>query len=278
MKNLGAELQEMVRGGRAWVNGRLDAKWDNDPFGTSPRASAAEYMAIHRRALSDDSDEIRQIESKSGFAIDRKWLDDLALHTQVVKKNSPISYLHGRLLYSLVRQQLALSNLQFMTVLETGTARGYSAVCIAKAISDHDADGRIITIDVLPHLKKQYWNCIDDHEGRKSRQELLAPWSNLLNRIVFLQGDTLSLVPKVGLDRINFAFLDAQHVYKSVRAEFDSVAARQLPGDVVFFVDVTPDVFPGVVRVVDEVEEVGQYTVSRLKVSDNRAYAWATRV
>ena len=31
-------------------------------------------------------------------------------------------------------------------------------------------NGKIYTVDILPHDTKMYWNCIDDHDGMKSRK------------------------------------------------------------------------------------------------------------
>jgi len=122
-----------------------------------------------------------------------------------------------------------------------------------------------------------YWNCIDDAEGKKSRAELLAPWSDLLERIIFIQGDTRSTLPRLGLERIHFAFLDAQHIETSVLQEFSCVQALQKAGDMVVFDDVTPMVFPGVVAAVDRIEAEGDYDVVRLPASDRRSYAWSTK-
>ncbi|MER9579493.1 class I SAM-dependent methyltransferase [Mesorhizobium sp. M0189] len=213
-----------------------------------------------------------------GYTIDRQWLDELALHTQIVKKKSDLAYPHGRLLYTLMRNMLSNSGLDFTTVLETGTARGFSALCMSKAMADQGVAGRIVTLDVLPHLKRQIWNCIDDHDGPKSRAEILQPWADLTRNVLFLQGDTLDLLPKVGLDRINFAFLDAQHIESSVMQEFELVSARQKKGDMIVFDDVTSKLFPGVVRAVDRIENSGLYSVKRLVISDSRAYAWAQRI
>lgn len=134
-----------------------------------------------------------------------------------------------------------------------------------------------MTIDVLPHTKRQFWNCIDDHEGKKSRAELLQPWSGLLRKVTFLQGDTIYFARKIGYDRINFAFLDAQHTRKCVMSEFDSIAPFQQSGDIMFFDDVTPEVFPGVVEAVDTIESTGNYAVTRMQISRERGYAWAVR-
>ena len=273
-----AKAYEVLYGARAWLGKRLDARWENDPFGSSIRASREEYLQLFSEAKSQAYPEVDATEKEMGFYLNREWLDDLALHTQIVKKKeTKLAYPHGRLLYSILRREIADRGLDHVTVLETGTARGFSALCMAKALSDSGVSGAIVTIDVLPHLKPQIWNCIDDHEGRKTRADLLSPWSSLTRSVLFLQGDTLRLVERVGLPRINFAFLDAQHTRKSVLAEFNAVASRQLSGDIVFFDDVTPDLFPGVVDAVNEIELRGDYAVRRLSISAQRAYAWATR-
>lgn len=275
--SIAASFVEGVYGIRSWINDRLDARWNNDPFGTEPLASAEEYRALFQSTRVKQFPEVDEVENETGFAVDRSWLDDLAFHTQIVRKKSELAYPHGRLLYSLLREYVVRSGERFVTVLETGTARGFSALCMAKALEDAGVDGRIVTLDVLPHLRRQYWNCIDDHEHKKSRAELLQPWSALTRRILFIQGDTLMTLPRLGLDRINFAFLDAQHIASSVLKEFEVVQKRQRAGDVVFFDDVTPLTFPGVVEAVQRVEQGGQYAVRRLTISEERAYAWGQR-
>src|SRR3546814_2036832 len=84
------------------------------------------------------------------------------------------------------------------------------------------------------------WNCIDDHEGPRTRAQLLSDYPELLSRIVFLRGHSDEVIKTLGLSRINFAFLDATHTEPEVRPEFEFVSARQASGDVVVLDDVTP--------------------------------------
>jgi predicted O-methyltransferase YrrM len=129
-------------------------------------------------------------------------------------------------------------------------------------------------IDRLPHLTPIYWNCIDDLDRRKTRRELLAPWSDLTSLITFIEGDTLHQLGKIGLGRVNFAYLDAQHTKDDVLHEFNRIVPLQQPGDVVFFDDVTPEQFPGVVAAVDRIES-GDYDMRH--VGAGRGFAWAVR-
>jgi predicted O-methyltransferase YrrM len=261
---------------RAMINRWVDSRWDNH-FGKKPHASREDYLALFEEARLKQYPQIDELEAELGYAIDRLWLDELALHTQIVKKKSELAYPHGRLLYSLLRRMIAELGLDFVSILETGTARGFSAVCMAKALEDAKVDGWIVTVDVLSHQRSQIWNCIDDHDGPKSRASLLEPWSKLTRKIVFMQGDTLHLLPRIGMGRVHFAFLDNQHTAESVMQEFGIVSSMQQSGDIIVFDDVTPMVFPGVVAAVDKIETRKDYQVRRMTLSHQRAYAWAQR-
>lgn len=272
-----SNARESANGARAWVNERFDAKWNKDPLCKAPLASVEDYRALFEQARRKQDPAADGIEAETGFAVDRAWLDDLALHTQIVKKKSDLAYPHGRVLYSLLRKYIVDSGEPFITVLETGTARGFSALCMARAIADSGVQGRVVTLDVLPHLKPIYWNCIDDNDGKKSRAELLAPWSDLARMITFLQGDTLMMLPRVGLDRINFAFLDAQHIKRSVLHEYRMIKSRQQRGDIIYFDDVTPGPFDGVVAAVEQVRQENEYQVRHLALYPQRGNAWAVK-
>ncbi len=269
---LGHQAYRQLRFG---LNDRLDARWNKDPLGNAPSGTQEEFRALAKEAAARVFPEIDALEDETGFAIDRPWLDDLAAHTQIVRKKSTLGYAHGRLLYSLLRRYVARENPRYVSILETGTARGFSALCMARALDDAGVAGHIVTIDRLPHLTPIYWNCIDDLEGRKTRRELLSPWGRLLDRIIFVQGDTLDQIGKIGMNRVNFAYLDAQHLEADVRHEFAAVAQMQEHGDMAVFDDVTPEQFPGVVAAVEAIARRPDYAVHRIAAA--RGFAWATR-
>lgn len=263
---------------RAWFNEKVDTIWLTGPFGDCPQATREEYRSWYEATRAQSHPQIDKIEIEIGFAVDKNWLDELALHTQIVRKKSRLAYPHGRVLYALLSAMIAARGLKQVTVLETGTARGFSTLCMMKAILDRGSDGRVVTIDLLPHLTRQFWNCIDDLDGPKSRAELLSPWSDLTAKVTFVQGDTLYALPRIGLERIHFAFLDAQHTRRNVMHEYEIVAARQEVGDMIMFDDVTPANYPGIVAAVKEIEREGRYEIRRFTLSEQRAYAFATRV
>ena len=257
----------------------IGLKAKHHPFGKKPWGSRDKYLNLHADAKKKIYKEIDFFEEKKGYKIDRTWFEDLALHTQVVIKNSELNYQHGRLLYSSLRNYLITSKNETndVVILESGTARGFSSVCMAKALIDSNKGGKIFTIDILPHNKPILWNCIDDHEGPKTRKDLLSKWSNEIKKIIFVQGHSRKRLPKMNLTRINFAFIDAMHEEEDVLSEYRYVCQKQKAGDIIIFDDVTPNLFEGVYRAVKKVEEENIYRVERITLSDQRGYAVATK-
>ena len=254
----------------------------NNPFGKSIQADKKKYLQLYNNTIKNDDKDVVAFEKKCGFSINKAWINDLALHTQIVIKKGDLNFFHGRLLYSVLSKHIYDNNINSrfskpLMILETGTARGFSSICMAKALNDHNCLGVISTIDSISHKKEIYWNCIDDHEGPKSRSELLKKWELELQNIIFIQGWTKDVLPRLGLARINFAFLDAQHTKEDVLREFKFVSERQKAGDIVVFDDVTKDYFPGVYEAVEFIEKNYSYTIDRINFSSKRGYAIATK-
>jgi hypothetical protein len=256
--------------------------WQNAPLAVAPRADRETYLRLFESARGVSYPEVDRFEREIGAAIDRSFLDELALHTQVVVKDSPLMWPHGRILYSALTDYLqkhpAGGPTDRITILETGTARGFSALCMAKALQDAARPGVILTTDIVPHEQKIFWNCIDDLEGKRSRRELLEPWQDLVSRfIVFLWGDSISILPSLSADRIHFAFIDGAHSYDDVMFEFKHVAAKQKSGDLIVFDDVNKTQFPGIFRAVEDI--CTRYGYSRRDISSGgpRHYVIAQR-
>ena len=235
----------------------------------------------YKKLMEDEANyiypEIDNYINKIGFEINKNWLDDLALSTQVVIKKSKLNYQHGRILYSSLRNYINNSKHNNITVFETGTSRGFSSICMSKAINDASIHGKVITLDILPHNTKMYWNIIHDHEQKQTRAELLAKWNKEMENIIFLEGWTNRQIKKIGISRINFAFLDAQHEYENVLQEFLFVMKRQKKNDIVFFDDVTMNKFQGVYAAVEYISKNFDYSVDYISSSENRCYAIARK-
>jgi len=192
-----------------------------------------------------------------------KEIDNIAYNTQVCIKNSKskIMWLHGHLLYvSLCKYLDENPHINFINILETGTARGFSSLCMAKALNDKNRSGKIYTFDIIPNNEKIYWNCIDDFDGKKTREELLVKNKKLLKYIEFIHGDSLKKLKKLSIDRIHFSFLDARHNYKFLKYELDFVKNKQLNNDVIICDDYTfynngKIQYPGINKTIDEIIE-----------------------
>lgn len=255
----------------------FNKKFYNYPLGTKPHADKKTYIDIWNNAKSKIYTEIDSIEKQYKYVIDSEWFHNLALQTQVVVKGSDICYEHGRLLYAVLCDYLSKNLKSDLTIVETGTARGFSSICMAKAMVDMNGCGKIITFDILPNNTKMYWGCIADHEGPKTRQELLFNYNNFLNRVIFIQGDTKLQIKKFGSNRVNFAFLDGGHAYKDVMNDFESINGRQETGDIIIFDDYTPNMFPGVVSAVDEICSKYNYTKQIVMAHQSRGYVVAVK-
>ncbi len=246
-----------------------------------PIATKEHYLRLHEQCRQDVYRPILSLEAEYGYAINNDYFENLALHTQVCVKKSKLNYQHGKLLYIFLRAYIENNfesqNMKLVNVFETGTARGFSSICMAKAIIDSGKPGHIISCDLLPHYHRRYWNCIDDLSGKKTREELLSPWSEETRLITFVHGKIKNILDHLGCSRIHFAFLDATHAYKDVKAEFDYVSKRQNKGDCIVFDDVTDALFPGVVKAVKEIESSKEYSISYISLSDQRGYAIATK-
>lgn len=250
------------------------------PFGKRPWASKEKYLRLYKKATQIDDKKLILFEKEYGYSIDNHWINELALSTQIVIKNEELNYFHGRVLYSVLSKYInnqINKKEENINILETGTARGFSAICMSKAINDNKAFGKIISLDCIAHNQKIFWNCITDTEGPKTRSQLLDKWPREISNILFLQGWTKSVLYKLGCARINFAFLDAQHTKENVLHEFEYIYKRQLSGDIVVFDDVTPGIFDGVCEAIDCIEENYPYSVKKISFSSQRGYAIAIK-
>ena len=84
-----------------------------------------------------------------------------------------------------------------MSLLETGTARGFSSLCMAKSMEDNNFFGKILTLDQLPHDTEKYIaiQFLTILMAKISRRSLLIKWQELINKyILFFNGDSRVLL------------------------------------------------------------------------------------
>ena len=70
-----------------------------------PIASKSHYIKLFEEASNSVDTNVIELE-KLGHQIPKKWIDDLALHTQICVKKSKINYNHGKILYSILKNYL----------------------------------------------------------------------------------------------------------------------------------------------------------------------------
>ena len=154
-----------------------------------------------------------------------------------------------------LRKYLILNNSEKnINILEIGTARGYSSICMADVLEELNTNGKILSLDILPINKKIFWNCIDDiNYGKQTRYELLKTWEYLINKyVIFINGYTRIVLRKLYFPRINFCFIDGSHDYDDVKYEIQYITKRQRKNDVIFFDDYNIKKFPGVVKAINK--------------------------
>ena len=252
-----------------------------NPFGDKIIGSKKRYLELYNNVKNIDYPEIDKYEIKNGYKIDLNWLNDLALHTQIVIKKSNLCYAHGRVLYSALSSYInnfSSKDVSF-NIIETGTSRGFSSICMAKALFDNHFFGKIITIDYLPHDKQFYWNCIDDLEGKKNRRELISKWKYLTEKyILFLEGNTSKVLNNIKADRIHFAFLDASHTYFDIYNEFEFICQFQEKNDVIVFDDYSISKYIGLTTAIDELCHKYHYNKEIIFANKDRGYVIASKI
>jgi len=258
----------------------IEKPFPNVPFSRKKHASKETYLKLHKNTIQEECKEISLIENNLGFSIDKDWFSELSLATQTCIKDSKLNFNHGRLLYTVLSDYLSKykrSEESPIFILETGTARGFSAICMSRALNQQNVKGIISTIDCIPHNKRIYWNSISDCDGKISREQLLRKWSNETRNILFIQGWSNKVLKRLHCHRVNFAFLDAQHTKNAVLEEFKFVCSRQIKGDIIIFDDVTPGLFDGVCEAIKDIKRNNDYTIRYLNFNNFRGYAIATK-
>ena len=145
----------------------------------------------------------------------------------------------GSLLYSLVRLY------QPDVILEIGTFKGYSAICLAQALKDNKK-GILITIDPVQQGIV--------HQAMKQ--------SGLRRRIRYLVGTSFGIIPFLNLPKLDIVFIDGNHSYKHCLEDFNLVKNLVVPGGLIVFHDTVA--LPGPKKVIIEIKEESEFEVVTL--------------
>ena len=221
----------------------------------------SEYMKLWQFAKTFNYGNIlEELKEYFQYLHDKDEIDDIGLKLQVCVKKSKPMYLHGYVLTSALNQYLENSEEKNITILETGTARGFSSVLMASILNKFNVDGKIHTIDKV----NTFDNCLKSSELKKeiTINECVEEWKEIVDKYInFIIGDSKKILKTLNskLDRINFAFLDGAHFYQDIKSEMEFTEKKQIKGDVIICDDYTKTQFPEICKAVDEFLSSGKY-------------------
>ena len=180
-----------------------------------------------------------------------------------------INYERGILLYSLIAKYKPKN------VLEIGTAEGYSALCMAWAMTDYDINGRIFTIDPKPFdvpIKRE----ITLEENPKHESIMLSTkelWNKFANKewikkIEVLTGFSGEILQKKTKEfpKMDMGFIDGHHTYEAVIHDFYAFLQTTSENFYLLFDDYILNGIRGVTKVIDE-EVVPNFDVTLIKTN-----------
>ena len=117
------------------------------------------------------------------------------------------------------------------TIIETGTANGFSSICLAKAIQDNNLKGEIHTFDLYS------WGNEFSSEENAKRSTQLNKATDIITRHI---GNSLEFLPKVLKQlttKVDFAHIDSEHDYNTPKKEFELIEPYLNDNAYIFFHD-----------------------------------------
>ena len=159
---------------------------------------------------------------------------------------------HGHLLYKLVR---CLKTERPSVILDIGTARGFSAITMARALLDANQEGMVYSIDVVDHNSQLEW-----HGGKNdssdplagvsiSRSEMWSRWFPEEATVVTpIRGQSHEVLESWSFGSIDTAFIDGEHTYDAVKRDLAVLDHLMTPTGVIVLDDFHTGVSMGAFR------------------------------
>ena len=236
---------------------------------TTALHTVAEYQAAFDRECGQAYPWVDAFEARAGYAIDTTRLRAAAYLLACPLKAHPPNWQHGRVLYAAARQHFAAYR-GAARVLDIGTAKGFSALCLQWALRDAGVQGHVVSVDVIDPCSREPRNTVAELDAPLTLFELLRPWPEAAT-ITFHQMTGINFLLSYQ-GRIDCAFVDGKHTGDVVAQEGALLADRQQPGDLAIFDDVH------LKDVRDAVTQLRAYNVEWISVRpQQRAYAVGRR-
>ena len=153
----------------------------------------------------------------------------------------------GLLLYKRVRQRQ--DGTHPLVILDVGTARGFSAITMARALHETDV-GSVYTIDVIDHYDARSWQVKQQQSPEPlagmtlSRSEIWRRWYPREAELVTpIKGQSWAVLGDWVYGPIDVAFIDGDHSRTAVSKELALLSQFMAPGGVIvlddYFVEAT---------------------------------------
>lgn len=187
-------------------------------------------------------------------------------------KNDGSNFNHGIILYKILDEFIKKKNNNF-EIIEVGTARGYTSLCMSQAINDNNDNSKILSLDVIPNNKKFFQRTYLGNE-KVSRSKILENFSNkLLENIIFLQSDTFSDLDKIVFHNLKFAFIDGEHNYKYLIKELNFCKNNMSDNGLIVVDDFNTSDFSEVVECVKKFSNENNYNLKIINYGDKSNFA-----
>lgn len=229
-----------------------------------------DYDAAFAKERANAYPMVDAFEQACGYALDRERLESAVRVLACPIKKAPPNWQHGRVLYAAARRYVSKAE-TIVNVLDIGTAKGFSALCLQWALNDSNATGQVTSVDVIdPHSRVQR-KTVAEVDGLLTLAETLTPWPEAAS-IRFVQSTGIDWLASHH-ERIHIAFVDGSHNADVVQREGEIIAARQSAGDLAIFDDVNRiDIWFSV----NSLRDAYQFDV--LQVLPTRSYAIGVRL
>ena len=145
---------------------------------------------------------------------------------------------HGVLLYKLIME--GARGGKPLVVLDVGTARGFSAITMARAMVDGEMEGRVYSVDVIGHYEPLNWHGTKQEADEPlagveiSRSEIWGRWFAEESALVtIINGRSMEVLKDWQHGPIDYAFLDGSHEYEDVMGELEALDSMMVEGGVI---------------------------------------------
>ena len=163
-----------------------------------------------------------------------------------------VNYERGMLLYALITKYKP------KTVLEIGTAEGYSTLCMAWAMTDNKINGKIFTIDPKSHhLSIERSIILEDKKIIKKKLSTEELWDKFakpewVEKIQVISGYAGEILNNNKFPKMEFGYIDGAHFYEAVKHDFYRFLKLADNKFSILFDDYVTGKSDGVSKVIDE--------------------------